>query len=65
LEHLQKNPLWAKIPVIIISSMDITQDMRANLAPRVQAILKKGQVNREELAELIRPAIQSSLLAGS
>ena len=64
LERLQKNPLWAKIPVIIISSMDITQDMRANLAPRVLAIFKKGQINREELAELIRPAIQSSLLAG-
>jgi signal transduction histidine kinase/CheY-like chemotaxis protein len=65
LELMQRNPLWTKIPVIIISSMDITQEMRANLAPRVLAILQKGRFSREELAELIRPAIQSSVLAES
>ena len=65
LELVQKNPVWTKIPVIIISSMDITQEMRTNLAPRALAILKKGQFSREELTELIRPAIQSSLLARS
>lgn len=63
LERVQKNPVWAKIPVIIISSMDITQEMRANLALRALAILKKGQFSREELAELIRPAIQSAIPA--
>jgi CheY-like chemotaxis protein len=63
LEVMQKNPDWVKIPVIIISSMDITQEMKANLAPRVLAILQKGRFSREELAELIRPAIQTSALA--
>ena len=63
LELMHKNPEWTKIPVIIISSMDLTQEMRANLAPRVLAILQKGQFSREELADLIRPAVESSLLA--
>ena len=63
LERLQKNPLWNKIPVIIISSMDITLETRTNLAPRVLAILRKGQFTREELADLVRPAIQSAMLA--
>ena len=63
LEIMRENSAWAKIPVIIVSSMDITQEMRANLAPRVLAILQKGRFTREELVELIRPCIQSSLLA--
>jgi len=62
---MQKNPEWSKIPVIIISSMDIAQEMRTNLVPRVLAILQKGRFSREELAELIRPAIQASVLAES
>jgi signal transduction histidine kinase/DNA-binding response OmpR family regulator len=63
LERVQKNPLWAKIPVIIISSMDVAQETRNNLTPRVLAILRKGQFTRDELVELVRPAIQSSVLA--
>ena len=65
LEIMRENPVWSKIPVIIISSMDITKEMRANLAPRVRAILQKGRFTREELVDLIRPCIQSSLLAQS
>ncbi len=63
LEIMQKTPDLARIPVIIISSMDITQEMKANLAPRVVAILRKGHFNREELADLIRPVMQSCALA--
>ena len=63
LERMQKNPEWTKIPVIIISSMDMTKEMRANLAPRVLAILQKGQFSREELADLIRPTIPPLALA--
>ncbi len=63
LERLQKNPEWAKIPVIIISSMDITQETRTNLAPRVLAMLRKGQFSREELLDLVRPTIQATVAA--
>ncbi len=63
LEVMQKNPEWSTIPVVIVSSMDITQEMKANLTPRVLAILQKGRFNRDELADLIRPTIQSCALA--
>jgi signal transduction histidine kinase/CheY-like chemotaxis protein len=63
LELLQKNPDWASIPVIVVSSIDMTQDMKDYLAARVVAILRKGQFSREELTELIRPAVQSCALA--
>ncbi|MDB6115312.1 MAG: rpfC 5 [Lacunisphaera sp.] len=63
LEILGKNPAWAGIPVVVISSMDITQEMSDYLSPRVVAILQKGKFTREELATLIRPAIQTCALA--
>ena len=65
LEIMGKNPDWTGIPVVVVSSMDITQDMRDYLTPRVAAILQKGRFNREELAALIRPAIQTCALAQS
>jgi len=60
LEVMQKKSEWAKIPVVIVSSMDITQEMRTALMPKVLAILQKGRFSREELADLLRPAIQSA-----
>ena len=63
LEHVGKNPAWAGIPIIIISSMDITQEMGDYLAPRTAAILQKGRFTREELAALVRPAIETCALA--
>ena len=65
LEAIGKNPDWATIPVVVVSSMDITQDMRDYLTPRVVALLQKGKFTRDELAALIRPTIQSCALAES
>ena len=62
LDVLGKNPEWAKIPVAVISSMDITPEMRDYLNPRVIAFLQKGRFSREELTDLIRPAIQANKL---
>ncbi|HKB56238.1 MAG TPA: response regulator, partial [Lacunisphaera sp.] len=63
LEHLGKNPVWAKIPVVVVSSMDITPEMRDFLTPRVIGILQKGRFSREELADQIRPVMQACALA--
>jgi CheY-like chemotaxis protein len=60
---LGKNPAWAKIPVVIVSSMDITQEMREVLNNRIVGILRKGQFTREQLADYIRPAVQACALA--
>jgi CheY-like chemotaxis protein len=65
LEIIGKNPAWATIPVIVVSSMDITQEMGDYLTPRTTAILKKGHFAREDLANLLRPIIQTCALAES
>jgi signal transduction histidine kinase/DNA-binding response OmpR family regulator len=57
LEVIGKNPVWSKIPVVIVTSMDLTADMRDYLAPRVVGILFKGRFSRDELLNLIRPAV--------
>ncbi len=63
LEVLAKNPAWAKIPVVVVTSMDITQEMRDVLTPRTLGVLRKGQFTREQLADIIRPAVQACALA--
>src|SRR5258708_40292360 len=63
LDVMGKNPAWARIPVVIVTSMDITQEMRDVLAARTLGILRKGQFTREQLADHIRPALQACALA--
>jgi signal transduction histidine kinase/DNA-binding response OmpR family regulator len=63
LETMQKNPAWAGIPVIILSSMDLTKDMKEFLSPRSRVILSKTGITREQLTEWVRPAIQACALA--
>jgi signal transduction histidine kinase/CheY-like chemotaxis protein len=63
LDFLGRNPAWAKIPVVIVTSLDITQEMRDFLSTRTVGILHKGQFTREQLADLIRPSIQACALA--
>jgi signal transduction histidine kinase/DNA-binding response OmpR family regulator len=63
LDLLGKNPQWARIPVAVVSSMDITPEMRDYLNSRVLAVMQKGRFSREELADLIRPALRGTVLA--
>ena len=63
LDLLEKNPAWAAIPVVIITALDITQEMGDYLVPRTLAILKKGNFTNDELRHLLRPAIQACALA--
>jgi len=57
LELIGKNPVWSKIPVVIVTSMDLTTDMRDYLTPRTVRILYKGRFSREDLVNVIRPAV--------
>ena len=57
LELIGKNPAWSKIPVVIITSMDLTTDMRDYLTPRTVRILYKGRFSRDDLVSLIPRAV--------
>jgi signal transduction histidine kinase/DNA-binding response OmpR family regulator len=63
LEVIGRNPAWAKIPVVVVTSMDVTQEMRELLNARTLGILRKGQFTREQLADIARPAVQACALA--
>jgi CheY-like chemotaxis protein len=65
LELIGKNPVWSKIPIVIITSMDLTADMREYLVPRTVRILYKGRFSREDLVSLIRPAIAATATAAA
>ena len=65
LELIGKNPLWSKIPIVIITSMDLTADMREYLVPRTVRILYKGRFSRDDLVALIRPAIAATATAAA
>jgi signal transduction histidine kinase/DNA-binding response OmpR family regulator len=60
LEVIGKNPVWSKIPVVIVTSMDLTKEMRDYLTPRTVAILAKGHFSREEILSYIRPALKKA-----
>ncbi len=63
LEVIGKHPDWSKLPVIIVTSMDLTTDMRDYLAPRTVGILYKGRFSREDLLGVIRPVVQGPPLS--
>ncbi len=58
IEWLQAHAAWNNIPVIVITSLDITQEMQKRLGVRVSSVIQKGQVNKEELLRLLRPAVE-------
>jgi CheY-like chemotaxis protein len=60
LEAIGKNPVWSKIPVVIVTSMDLTAEMRDYLVPRTVGILAKGHFSREDLLSHIRPALKKA-----
>jgi signal transduction histidine kinase/CheY-like chemotaxis protein len=65
LEVIGKNPAWSQIPVVIVTSMDLTADMRDYLTPRTKGILFKGRFSRDDLVKLIRPAVPKAAALAS
>jgi hypothetical protein len=54
LETIRKNPLWAQIPVVILTAKDLTLDERMLLSQFSAAILEKGAVPPSEVLENLR-----------
>jgi threonine synthase len=51
LEELKKNPLTAKIPVIVVSAKDLTLEDETRLAGQTASIWLKGAFSTQELVE--------------
>jgi signal transduction histidine kinase/DNA-binding response OmpR family regulator len=58
LAELHRNDEWRKIPVVVITAMDLSPEDRNRLAGLTQRIVEKGTFVREELAREIRNYIE-------
>jgi CheY-like chemotaxis protein len=58
-EALRKEPAWRSIPIIVLTSKDLTGDERRWLNGRVDRIIQKGGSNREELLTEVKTLVGS------
>lgn len=54
LSELRRDPAWALIPVVVLTSKDLTPDERAMLRGNVERILQKGAYSRDALLREVR-----------
>ena len=62
LQELKKNLKWAKIPVIVITSKDLTEDDISFLSESADNVIQKGRYTRDELIKQIDSIIKENNL---
>jgi PAS domain S-box-containing protein len=60
LEQLRHRPAWQAVPVIVVTAADLSEDDRARLHGRVQSIVQKGGYRLDDLAAIVRQAVDAS-----
>jgi signal transduction histidine kinase/DNA-binding response OmpR family regulator len=55
--RMRQNPAWQKIPVVVVTAMDLTTDDRLRLNGYVEQVLRKGAYSREELLDEVRDLV--------
>ncbi|NJN95802.1 MAG: response regulator [Anaerolineales bacterium] len=60
LEELKKDPLTAKIPVIVVSAKDLTREDEARLAGQTASIWLKGSFSTQDLVEHVVDTLSST-----
>ncbi|MDD3180047.1 MAG: response regulator [Opitutaceae bacterium] len=63
LTHLRANPEWTDIPVVVLTSMDLSHDVRDRLQGKVDKIFQKGRYAREDLFRQIRESVRTFVSA--
>jgi len=53
-EELRKHETWQKIPIVVITAKDITDEDKLRLNGYVEKILQKGSYSRDELLGMVR-----------
>lgn len=59
LEEIRKHEKWQRIPVVVLSSMDLTNEDRQRLNGRVLQFLQKGTTSREDLVNKLQHLIDA------
>lgn len=61
-DELRRRPEWKDLPVVVLSSKDLSQEEEARLnAARVDRILTKGAHSKQELMEIVRTIVHQQL----
>ena len=59
-EELHKREQWRRIPVVVLTAKDITEEDHRRLNGRVEQVFQKGAQNREELLREVRDLVAAS-----
>ncbi len=59
LNELRRNEAWRDIPVVILTSKDLTPEERRRLSGSVERVLQKGMYSREGLLREVRKLVAS------
>ncbi len=57
LENLQSRPEWRSVPVVVVTSKDLTAEEEARLSGRVAEVLRKGAYSRDRLLSEVRERV--------
>ncbi len=57
LREMRANPQWRDIPVVVLTSLDLTGEVRRLLQQQAERVLQKGRYTREELLKEVRDAV--------
>ena len=57
LEHLNENPEWRDIPVIVVTAKDLTSQERAYLHERTEGIIPKTGLDQMSIAQVVQKTV--------
>ncbi len=62
LRQIHPNPEWVKIPVVVVSSLDLNTEAQEALKGQVERIFQKGRFSRDDLLREVRETINQHML---
>jgi signal transduction histidine kinase/CheY-like chemotaxis protein/putative methionine-R-sulfoxide reductase with GAF domain len=62
-ERLRAEPAWRAIPVLVVTSKDLTPEERRRLNGKVERVIQKGTYSRDALLAEIRALVRASVEA--
>ncbi len=57
LREMRANPAWRSIPVVVLTSLDLTGEVRRLLHQQADRVLQKGRYTKDELLKEVRDAV--------
>jgi CheY-like chemotaxis protein len=62
LRQVRPHPVWSKIPVVVVSSLDLNSEAQEVLKGQVERVFQKGRYSREDLLREVRESINQHML---